>query len=870
MKKALLASAVSLALLGMTGCSDQNSTAATAAPVTQSQSASAQFVVNFPEAEASAALIPVEAVSIELSLLPASVLVSALEQCLQTGSWPSYCVGEQLYQLEFLYQASYQLGDLVQRYNALTPDANQALQFSHELQEILKPLIEHNVFDALDLEGKVIERSLTRQNNTANITSLFTGLYLIMADQRDAESQRIAYETMAAFLGEGNNAIALNMMSGSWTVVNALGQPAARSFNLLGSELAASWDWDKEAEGNQNVIQSMSEGDANSAALAGIHYLNHGYPGTYGQAMPVAEGEPTERGEYAPVNFLFDLLINGNQPELVRQYNDMHHYQDYGAASAQSDYSYNASAMDALFHQIYDARLEGDKTLQGGLFNLELEMETANYEMEAGAFILDAVLPQVKVNNDGSGNREYYPQGDGTWQYQSYWNYTNSQGEFSTLYYVTSENAEFIWKSPTTDANLAGLTPMKVVGGNRVNGYLVEFMSRLLGSDTSPATTDAISANTPTQTQAMMVLAMGKLAQEKGLSASAAHQLGAQCAYIDELIVDNQITYGWVNEQWRAGSVNWTYNAQNIDGQWVVGGVDMNGNGTVEVFEEGVVENWGQSASNCGVCEGDSYYRIVQRNEDGVLDSSYAAYAYITDADLADGWVQALDGFENPMFGVYDREGVRIYLNVEWIYVNDNWEQQLARYYVNDLDGDGTVEFFENVGGKAFLDRHELHVCYQPIRLDGAALQKTKDDFLYEELYTIDLSTKSAVSEITTSFCTESIKGGWQYTFGETQLTLTGSDSFDESGGFDNCVVGQQETIELTVSELLAEFDIPFNCAQYPVCTLNDLNKTLEGVDQDERSFVSTYQYDIETQVLTYTKTLTADQSWFREVIVIE
>lgn len=132
-----------------------------------------------------------------------------------------------------------------------------------------------------------------------------------------------------------------------------------------------------------------------------------------------------------------------------------------------------------------------------------------------------------------------------------------------------------------------------------------------------------------------------------------------------------------------------------------------------------------------------------------------------------------------------------------------------------------------------------------------------------DENMAIDMTTKSASSVITFSAC-PSDPLGWEYTFTNQSMTLTGSDTWNTSG----CTTGQEETFTLNMVGLESDFDVPFNCAEYPVCRSEDFNKTITGTDGDSREFTSTYSFDREESVLTYEKSVAG--TTYTEVISIQ
>lgn len=129
------------------------------------------------------------------------------------------------------------------------------------------------------------------------------------------------------------------------------------------------------------------------------------------------------------------------------------------------------------------------------------------------------------------------------------------------------------------------------------------------------------------------------------------------------------------------------------------------------------------------------------------------------------------------------------------------------------------------------------------------------------ESFTIDLTTAMAISQIEAAGC-PNVYGGWDYTFTDTGITLSGSDTWN------NCVLGTQESFTVNILNQSADFDIPFNCTDFPICTASDFNKVIEGIDEDDRSFTSTYTFDRGAMTITYVKTVhNGDAEEFSEVI---
>ncbi|MGM0563813.1 MAG: hypothetical protein ACQES2_05730 [Pseudomonadota bacterium] len=184
-----------------------------------------------------------------------------------------------------------------------------------------------------------------------------------------------------------------------------------------------------------------------------------------------------------------------------------------------------------------------------------------------------------------------------------------------------------------------------------------------------------------------------------------------------------------------------------------------------------------------------------------------------------------------------------------------------------------TIDDFEKTitgvdgGGRSFtstytFDRESLQLTYE--KSAGGETYSEVITISQEEAFSIDMSGRSAASVITYSEC-PSTPGGWDYSFTGTEMTLTGSDTWETPPG---CTLNASESISLTVSELGDDFDVPFNCAEYPVCTIDDLWKVESGVDGSGRSFTSTYTFDRETLMLEYVKSV--DGVTYTEEITIE
>lgn len=142
---------------------------------------------------------------------------------------------------------------------------------------------------------------------------------------------------------------------------------------------------------------------------------------------------------------------------------------------------------------------------------------------------------------------------------------------------------------------------------------------------------------------------------------------------------------------------------------------------------------------------------------------------------------------------------------------------------------------------------------------------------LYRVPFAINMVGKSITSVITYSQCMAA-PGYLTYTFTNTALTFTGQDSWHSGTNGGLCGLNPGITTDtLNMVSLPSDFDVPFNCASFPICTSADFNKTISGLDQDGRVFTSTSSYDIATGTLTYAKFLPNNgPTTFTEVMTIQ
>jgi hypothetical protein len=104
------------------------------------------------------------------------------------------------------------------------------------------------------------------------------------------------------------------------------------------------------------------------------------------------------------------------------------------------------------------------------------------------------------------------------------------------------------------------------------------------------------------------------------------------------------------------------------------------------------------------------------------------------------------------------------------------------------------------------------------------------------------------VSSVVTRWDCPSKQGGWVYSFSDTAVTGTGSDTWWEG----SCYLEDSttETHDVVVGNW-------YSCTDYPVCKISDFVKAkFEGIDQDDRAFTATSAFDVASKKLTYTKTV--------------
>jgi hypothetical protein len=117
----------------------------------------------------------------------------------------------------------------------------------------------------------------------------------------------------------------------------------------------------------------------------------------------------------------------------------------------------------------------------------------------------------------------------------------------------------------------------------------------------------------------------------------------------------------------------------------------------------------------------------------------------------------------------------------------------------------------------------------------------------------VSFAGRTATSTIINTACINNIQAQQRYAFGTTDVTLSGSDGFDNNGG--NC------TVKPDANEVIAYADIAagdfLSCL--PGCDYKDVNFIRYGLDPDNRTVVELSWHTPGTQKVRYIKRVLVD-----------
>ena len=165
-----------------------------------------------------------------------------------------------------------------------------------------------------------------------------------------------------------------------------------------------------------------------------------------------------------------------------------------------------------------------------------------------------------------------------------------------------------------------------------------------------------------------------------------------------------------------------------------------------------------------------------------------------------------------------------------------------------ELDSDGKVA--------TFLAAHASGRVLPTVSSAAAHLNTTLSGISSEvSAYKISLKGKTATSVMTSSYCSNNLELGWSYTFGESAITLIGSDTFITNNS-NVCTGGNTETLTLPYASILS--GELFDCA--PTCSYRELNRVVHiPSDADGREALEWYWHTPNTKTITATKTVIND-----------
>ncbi len=232
----------------------------------------------------------------------------------------------------------------------------------------------------------------------------------------------------------------------------------------------------------------------------------------------------------------------------------------------------------------------------------------------------------------------------------------------------------------------------------------------------------------------------------------------------------------------------------------------------------------------------------------GVWSIENTTFAFLDNNQYIGFQINEENGFNGYEFGSYSLDGTDLSITT---LDNSDGEALLCNL---GSENDCTDKVF---GATIIDDQLSLYVPDEDVTVVFSK------DVLPVGGFSLDLTTTSASSVMTNSQC-PNVTGGFDYVFSSEGMNLTGSDTWQTP----DCVLGADESFDISLEELEQGLDIPFNCIDYPICRAGDLNKIVTGTDQDLRSFTSTQFFNQDTNILTYIKEV--EGTVFTEVIIVQ
>lgn len=581
MKKTILATAISVALMGLHGCGSDSSYSSNHTDVSQQQTASVAFSANIPQPQATAALIDENTAEIVVKLYSLEALTDGAHEYDRNNQDMGMIFG---YRFDYIEEKFDEFNDITP--DDLTPDMVNA--FSDGIYDDLNEL-DFNNMQLSDFVDSPPTANLNQQDNTAEFNDLTPGLYVIVMTQKDADGTPLSKQKMVANLGEGNNAVIANMMNGTWTFTDAQSNPTPYTLGLLATDDPDyNRDWDPTTDEDVDFITAFAN---TGSAIEGfqlnkIHYLSNG-------ANPYQPGEidrydgdiPVDaNGDFVadPVKYIFEIGAN-ESTENVKAFEE----EDWDMGDTGNIMSVS-KRLTGHFAQAYDHRLpENNQSLA--------RPELIDLEMSFYATSEDAVVNQsgglfIFTGDAGSGDDEYEPK-EGLNHEEYSFSYTDDNGVIQTMTTVSAGNFMSILEVDEDQTSLEDLDGASVTNGTVISGVMIEYISGGAIETPSGIAVGDDDHLRPTAAEVAMAVAMNQLTP-KAIAAEE-HPLGAHCSDLVMGNISESAEYALIGDQWVAGTrnttryVDWNTQTQTYD----VTGEDLNGNGSVDVFETGVVYN---------------------------------------------------------------------------------------------------------------------------------------------------------------------------------------------------------------------------------------------------------------------------------------